>query len=185
MRNLIIILFLLFSICSYGQVPSLQKAYNRSIALGQEFPTINAHGNTFTIDSLGFYDITVHSIYESPDKYTDNTVSAGYWTLNTGEPTDDAYYSSDITLALGTLNFSGYKIAPTQSLITAVTVAPSYFKIQANNYDSLPVTFVMHPPTMDSITITDIAVWDADTLKKVHLATPLTVQGFKTLITKK
>lgn len=174
MKKIISIILICLSVCSYGQ--TLQNVFNHSVAHGQLFPMVDGHGNPYVLNNFGFYNINVTDTISGQN--SDITMAAGYYSLNSaGIETNGIRPTSSVTFAAEGLALSAGE--------EAIIIMPDYFKIMAKSSDTAPVTFVMHPPTMESITITDIAVWDSDTLKRVHLAAPLTVRGFKTLITQK
>lgn len=178
MKHLLTLILISFSICSIGQ--SLQHAFNQSGVT----PTINAHTKSLNIYNLSSYDLGVN---DGTQQSAAISLYPGYYNSNTTSFITDSTIQSTSFTADGTLTGISYtNTTPFNYFLHTFQLTPYFFKLQSNHFDTSEVKFVMHPPTMQSITITDIAVWDNDTLKKVHLSTPLSVTGtIQTLITQK
>jgi len=180
MKYIIIFLIFSFSILSYGQ--TLQHVYNQS---GIN-PTVHAHQRP-----LNFYDLQ-YFIMDVPDTISrsDGNIALfpGYYNQQSFRYTSDSTAeSSYITVSTEGMYLSSVtNTTPYNQFAHGFTLNPYYIKFGNPNHSELTeVKIIAKLPVLTETTIDNIVTIDHDTLKVVHLTVPLSVQGFKTLITQK
>lgn len=179
MKKLITITLLCFSICSYGQVNYI---FNHSGAN----PTIQAHQKPLSIYDLQYF------IMDVPDTASKSSGSLsifpGYYSqYSQAFTTDSTLQSSFFTVSSEGMYMSSVtNTTPYNQFAHGITFNPYYIRFGNPNRSELTESKIIAKlPVYETTTITNIVTLDNDTLKVVHLAAPLSVQGFKTLITQK